>query len=812
MARLKLFDNIFEENFREVEIDINKPLIEQIEELNDYSYASDMVECYDTETGETYYAPFVEDDEQSVVITVNGQSVTEDYKPEETDIIEVVFLPLSSRSGSITAGVVIGGLLGLAVGGLIGWGIGATAGSLIPGITVAGAIINGGILGLGIGGFAGGLIGASIWDKDHITSKKEGKAMPDVRGSSNQTLTNNCYPFVIGKHLVTPFVVGAPYTEYSGDNGEDAYIRELLCVGYGPLKLTDFKLGDTILAYNRTQKVERNTILKGLLKGHGDEDSGDILNIWKNNDVEIEIIQQSKDSLWRGNIYPETVKDTEVNTPILYVCDKNLEDVANITYKGTSFPSNFKTNTIKFTERCTKKFKVTLDFPNGLYSSYTNDSGDIIYERIPMWLAVQWRIRDKNNNTSDPNGSDYDLWNNITIFNGKDLSQVYTKEEYKADKKAHKGNNFDNLDKTEISDKSYISTKDPMNIINTIKDSKYDNKRVSNIIINYDVKINGISIFSEKDKIQGIPLIPSKTYYAGSLIKNETGSNIIYDAKSKALYVGITTDGPGTNLRSDLSNSFTSYQLSKETNIPLYDYTDVLDILESINKGKDTADSKDTSVAVKYILVTGKYYEQTIGKTEGYAGNWLNKTLVNFDKEGLWTGSDHISQMRAVAEVELTDEQIEQMMNTEQCPTNSVEVRVIRVSPSYLNENTKKKDSEGVYSYSDVTKWLSLTSYVFNEDKYQDSGVIEPLYAIDDIDLKQFCYIAVKAKADNAGYITGSIDKLNCIAESFSPYWDTNLHRWIPENVNKKLNIMDTGQIILRLLNVTEEMVFMKNR
>lgn len=76
------------------------------------------------------------------------------------------------------------------------------------------------------------------------------------------------------------------------DNGQ--YYHVLYCLGYGPLKVTDIKLNNLILAYNRTYKYDNNkeTLLHGHLEGWKDDDTGDILRKWKNNDVEIDILQR----------------------------------------------------------------------------------------------------------------------------------------------------------------------------------------------------------------------------------------------------------------------------------------------------------------------------------------------------------------------------------------------------------------------------------------------------------------------------------------------------------------------------------------
>lgn len=448
MAQIKFYKNMFEEDFVLQEYDTSKTLIQQIKEFSTESaYVQDYVECYDPETGETFYEPLVEEiDTPCVLITVNGVSVKEDYEVREKGIICVTYLPLSDMSAE-----------GMGWGSLIGFAITATilavAGVFTGGVTWwALAALAGGTL---AGSLIGGLVGP---DNSLSSSKKEGKegeARPDAKGASNQSLANNVYPFTIGKHLAYPSIVGDPYTEYVGEKGEDAYIRVLYCLGYGPLKMTDFKLGDIFLAHNQSfGNVTKDTVLRGLLKGSSDngDDDGDISVYWKDNDVELELIQNnpylnSVSANTQSIIYPEKVRQEEINANILFVSDESLEEQAKVTYKNVSFPKNFRTNTVFFTESCPKEFTITIDAPSGLYSSRNkqtkskkSSTSEVQYEKISLFLMVQWRPYNKNNAPSDDNARDYDSWNNITVWNGKDCGVTFDIVKATFDKAVHRGN------------------------------------------------------------------------------------------------------------------------------------------------------------------------------------------------------------------------------------------------------------------------------------------------------------------------------------------------------------------------------------
>ncbi|PTW61439.1 hypothetical protein C8N35_102148 [Breoghania corrubedonensis] len=63
-----------------------------------------------------------------------------------------------------------------------------------------------------------------------------------ISGLRNQANPDGAIPAVLGKMRVAPVYACAPYTEVVGDN---QYIRALFCVGYGHVKISDIRLGET---------------------------------------------------------------------------------------------------------------------------------------------------------------------------------------------------------------------------------------------------------------------------------------------------------------------------------------------------------------------------------------------------------------------------------------------------------------------------------------------------------------------------------------------------------------------------------------
>lgn len=63
-----------------------------------------------------------------------------------------------------------------------------------------------------------------------------------ITGTSNRTNAYGPIPRVFGRRRIYPVVAARPFSE---SEGNDQYLRLLLCAGYGPLKITDIRIGQT---------------------------------------------------------------------------------------------------------------------------------------------------------------------------------------------------------------------------------------------------------------------------------------------------------------------------------------------------------------------------------------------------------------------------------------------------------------------------------------------------------------------------------------------------------------------------------------
>jgi len=66
-----------------------------------------------------------------------------------------------------------------------------------------------------------------------------------INGARNDARPFGTVPIVLGKHRMTPPLAALPYTEVSGN---EEYLRMLVTWGYGPLDITDIRIGNTTLS------------------------------------------------------------------------------------------------------------------------------------------------------------------------------------------------------------------------------------------------------------------------------------------------------------------------------------------------------------------------------------------------------------------------------------------------------------------------------------------------------------------------------------------------------------------------------------
>lgn len=210
--------------------------------------------------------------------SINSREVAEEYwslvKPKPGSSVTVVAIP----AGGKRALNIIGGVASIAIGGLglLTGGIGLGLGVLAPIAKLA----FGGIASIGFGltvkgltmpprqftptvASSPGFISASAPVPETISAgvisqqtATRDPLRPSISGSQNQKAPFGRIPRGYGRYRMFGVYAANEYTELVGD---DQYVRILLCLGYGPLEVSDIKMGDDLIVaepvYNSVQDV-----------------------------------------------------------------------------------------------------------------------------------------------------------------------------------------------------------------------------------------------------------------------------------------------------------------------------------------------------------------------------------------------------------------------------------------------------------------------------------------------------------------------------------------------------------------------------
>ncbi|MGO6835014.1 host specificity factor TipJ family phage tail protein [Rhizobium ruizarguesonis] len=119
-------------------------------------------------------------------------------------------------------------LLGLIAPALVGTAAGAAVTGLIgAGLTVAGSLALNALFPVA---------------KPKQQATDETKTLYSIGGSQNESMQYGAVPEIFGVHRVSPPKAAGDYTEIVGN---DQYLRQLFCVGYGPIDISDIKIAET---------------------------------------------------------------------------------------------------------------------------------------------------------------------------------------------------------------------------------------------------------------------------------------------------------------------------------------------------------------------------------------------------------------------------------------------------------------------------------------------------------------------------------------------------------------------------------------
>lgn len=741
MAVINFFNDVFGSVSRTEYIN-EKTTLKKI--ANQYIASIDneeVMEIYNIKTGETEYKVTTIEN-YKVVCLVNGVEQPLDYEVKENDVVDIVYIPQQLNEGAaewVTGG---GGFLA-SVGYIV---------LLASSWTGVGAIVGGVLCGIGTGLAIWGTASMVQNMKDSLSSSSgknkdqlDSESQLSIRGGSNSSIVGNKYPLILGKHLVTPYLAGNYYNETFTDDLNSKistqYLHALYCVGYAPLKITDIKLGETILAYNRTSNSgTRDTIFHGLLNG------SKIENKWKNNDVEIEILQKGtlhaeNDKDKYGNIYNQVCIQDEVNANLLFTYDKDIENQAALSYAGIAIPAGYQTNTIRLSAFCPQKIEVDIDFPSGIYCVRTEKDGSNsypTYRKLNIAFVIQWRYRNSEQSTTDaqtPDGwNDFDY---IKLNNGNQKAEPYTSDIRSSEKQ---GNHGLSDDTSEEYNNNWLDK-------NAFHFGGQENHLSADVSITPSTTFTSYVIYYQNNQVTG-----SAARYCFILCKTEED---IEKAKTDYPEPSNYTYQYGTELP-ELTENF----LTKTVGVSMDSYTSLSDFKwHSIG----TLSSKKQ---------TPSYY-----RTDDFNVNERRYTVVK----------------------EFTPQECFNMLDKDTGLSTSayIEVRVVRLTPCFIDQTGTSSDKYGDFSYQDVSKWTYMRTYTFDKDKFltawnnnkieDKSSTTEMLNYkernMSEADLDKFCFISFKIKQDQAETSGESLDQFNVIASTLGPKYNADENKWYPEKI-----------------------------
>ena len=189
-----------------------------------------------------------------LVATLNNEVIESEkwseYKLKKGDIVGLSFIPTGSGGGGSKNAMQV--IVTIALVAATVWTAGAAGAAAGAWATAAGygATAAAGFSALAQGAvyIAGSMIGSLAYSALASTPKQRSdsdQGMKTISSSSNEIDRYGIVPVNLGKNRIFPKQAALPFNETSG---LDQYVRQLFTYGYGKLKISDRKLGETNLS------------------------------------------------------------------------------------------------------------------------------------------------------------------------------------------------------------------------------------------------------------------------------------------------------------------------------------------------------------------------------------------------------------------------------------------------------------------------------------------------------------------------------------------------------------------------------------
>jgi len=219
-----------------------------------------------------------------VQVVLNGEIVPDrmldHVKPKAGTQVIVRVVPHGGDSGKAVLSIVISVLViaAAAFTGGASLGVFFSGGAFVAGKTSAGLALAGaaGIIG-GLAGVVTGIQSLAAPPPDvYVGAIPESQDSAALQGTRNSVRLYKPIRTVLGRYRVYPDLIGKPFVEQVGN---DSILRLLMCFGYGPLDITDIKIGETSIddipgiQYNILQGWDDDGELT-IFRDESDADSG----------------------------------------------------------------------------------------------------------------------------------------------------------------------------------------------------------------------------------------------------------------------------------------------------------------------------------------------------------------------------------------------------------------------------------------------------------------------------------------------------------------------------------------------------------
>lgn len=181
------------------------------------------------------------------------------YKIQKDDEVIIRLIPTSSDTNTNRETATSTKAIGSVVLGALA----IVAGVIIPGaqwlIAVGFATALGGQIVAGL--TDAGIIGGPYSDELGTTTH------PSIHGASNSSNPNGKVPLPLGTHLYTPGYLAPPYSYISGTDGIDEYAIMAFVLGIAPVKVSNIKMGDNLIATNSANVKNGAIAVDGIVPG-----------------------------------------------------------------------------------------------------------------------------------------------------------------------------------------------------------------------------------------------------------------------------------------------------------------------------------------------------------------------------------------------------------------------------------------------------------------------------------------------------------------------------------------------------------------